>query len=229
MTDRPRERARPGFAIDVGALMRNLLAAPNANLVTRPTGRAVREAIEAELEGAVRNTSVSVIDLTGVRILDFSCADEVVAGLLLRYLPADRPHDVFFVFRAIEEMHGHAVGEVLDRHGLAAVCDFGAGDLRLMGPATREERAAWSALERSGRIDGEDTRPPPGSGALLRRLSERRLAYRDAAGRVSSLSGFAGALARQRAENARDAGADGSAGLPENEIGSNNHGDDDGH
>ena len=194
MTERTRRRGRNGFAIDVGALMRDRLGAPNANLVTRPTGRAVRQAIEDALAGARLHLSVSVIDLTGVGVLDFSCADEVVAGLLLRYLPPERPGNVFFLFRAVEELHGHAVGEVLARHGLAAVCDFGDGDRRLLGSATTEEQAAWFALERSERIGADSSASLLGvrGEVLLRRLSERRLACRGPGGGASSLSALAG-------------------------------------
>lgn len=194
MTRRMRRSGRNGFAIDVGALMRDNLGAPNANLVTRPTGRAVREAIEDALVRAGRHLSVSVIDLTGVGVLDFSCADEVVARLLLRYLPPERPGNVFFLFRAVEEMHGHAVGEVLARHGLAAVCDFGDGCCRLLGPATTEEQAAWSLLESSERIGAGSSASLLGvrGDVLLQRLSERRLAYRGPGGSASSLSALAG-------------------------------------
>lgn len=208
--------------------MKALPTVPNANLVTRPTGRAVRAAIEAELDGGGR-VSVSVIDLTGVRVLDFSCADEVVAGLLLRYLPADRPGDVFFLFRAVEEVHGHAVSEVLARHGLAAVCDFGGGGWRILGRATTEERAAWSALERSGRIGAGDSGSLLGAGGeeLLLRLSQRRLAYRDPAGRASSLSGLAGPPARRSAERTRDHRADGAPGSSEVKTGTRQQGEGD--
>ena len=183
-----------GCAIDVGALMRDVLGSPNANLVTRPTGRAVRRAIQGELAVARGQVAVSVIDLTGIRVLDFSCADEVVAGLLLRYLPPERPGNVFFLFRAVEEVHGHAVAEVLSRHGLAAVCDFGEGVCRLLGPATQEERTAWSALERRETIVAGHTGALLGSqgDALLRQLCERRLAYSDPEGVASSLSALVG-------------------------------------
>lgn len=193
MTDPRRPPGRNGFAIDVGALMRGRLAVPNVNLVTRPTGRVVRQAIEGELARAASRVPVSVIDLTGVRVLDFSCADEVVAKLLLRYLPPERPGDIFFLLRAVEEVHGHAVGEVLARRGLAAVCDFGDGEFRLLGPATAEERAAWSVLERSERIGAGSSESLLGAGgeALLQRLCERRLAYRHRGGSASALSALA--------------------------------------
>ena len=209
--------------------MRDVLASPNANLVTRPTGRAVREAIEARLDGAGQQVFVSVIDLTGVRVLDFSCADEVVAGLLLRYLPPERPSNVFLLFRAVQEVHGHAVGEVLARHGLAAVCDFGEGDWRLLGPTTMEEYAVWIALEHRKRIGAGTLRSllDARSEALLRRLSERRLACFDPEIGASSLSALVRSPNRRGAGNPRGARADSQADAPEVKTKPNPHGEDD--
>ena len=76
--------------IDVGTVLQRSVASLYSHLVTRPTGRAVRLAIESQLAEAER-PSVYMIDLSEVAILDFSCADEVVAKLLLRYVEADRP------------------------------------------------------------------------------------------------------------------------------------------
>ena len=187
------------LGIDVGAIMREALASPHADLVTRPTGRAVREAIEARIARSRPPVSVSLIDFTRIRVLDFSCADEVVAKLLLRYLPPERPHDAFFLFRAVKEVHGHAVGEVLARHGLAAVCTFGDGAFRLVGTVSRSEHAAWSVLEQRERILRGNSASLLGAGgrALLGRLCARRLAYRDSAGGSAALTSLARTLRTQ--------------------------------
>ena len=130
-----------------------------------------------------------------MRILDFSCADEVVAKLLLRYQGPDRPGHIFFLFRAVDEMHRHAVEEVLERPGLAAVCDVGGG-FQLLGPATPEERTAWDTLERCERIGPRDLAGVLGElgEPLLRGLARRRLAYWSGNGGAAALS----ALARTR-------------------------------
>ena len=91
------------IAIDVGGLVRKTVTSLYSHLVTRPTGRAVRMAIETQLSGTVPR-SLSLIDLSEVTILDFSCADEVVAKLLQRYLD-DTAHEAFFVFCGVREPH----------------------------------------------------------------------------------------------------------------------------
>lgn len=180
------------LTIDVGAILNETTAAARPDLVTRPTGRAVRDAIEVRVTEGGRTPSVSVIDFTRIRVLDFSCADEVVAKLLVRYMRHDRPRDAFFLFRAVGEIHRHAVEEVLGRHGLAAVCDLGAG-YELLGPTSPEERRAWLALERRQRIGPGELASELGerSGPVLRGLAARRLAWCGRNGVASALSALA--------------------------------------
>lgn len=182
---------RPGsLSIDVGAIVTRTLAPLRPNLVTRPTGRAVRAAIEKRLSGTGMANFVSLIDFTRVRVLDFSCADEVVAKLLVRYLKADRPRDVFFLFRAVGDVHRESVEEVLRRHGLAAVCDFAKGRFQLLGSVSEGERAAWQTLEAHRRIGPKGMASTLGDRgeALLRRLAERRLVFREPNGTALALS-----------------------------------------
>ncbi len=177
-------------SIDVGAIVARTLAPLRPNLVTRPTGRAVRAAIEERLRGAARAPFVSLIDFTRIRVLDFSCADEIVAKLLVRYMKADRPRDVFFLFRAVGEVHGQSVEQVLRRHGLAAVCDYARDGFRLLGSVSERERTAWQTLEVRRRIGPAGVADALGTrgDTLLRRLAERRLVFREPNGTALALS-----------------------------------------
>ena len=184
-------RARPGsLSIDVGAIVTRTLAPLRPHLVTRPTGRAVRAAIEKRLSGSGMANFVSLIDFTRIRVLDFSCADEIVAKLLVRYLKADRPRNVFFLFRAVGEVHRESVEEVLRRHGLAAACDLANDGFQLLGSVSDGERAAWQTLETHRRIGPEGMASTLGhrADALLRRLAERRLVFREPNGAAVALS-----------------------------------------
>ena len=70
--------------IDVSTVLRRTVCDLYSNLVTRPTGAAVRTEIESQLAG-VRGRTLTVIDFSNVNLLDSSCADEIVAKLLLRF------------------------------------------------------------------------------------------------------------------------------------------------
>ena len=177
------------LTIDVGAIVIDAVAPARPDLVTRPTGRAVREAIEVRISRITSVPSVSLLDFTHVRILDFSCADEVVAKLLVRYMRHDRPREAFFLFRAVGDIHRHAVEEVLGRHGLAAVCDLGAG-YELLGSATEEERTAWRVLEHRGRIGSSELAAQFGEDGVpvIRGLADRRVAWCGHRGGACALS-----------------------------------------
>ena len=178
--------------IDVRAVMNAGSASTQSNLVTRPTGRRVRCAIESTLRGCGSARLVLVVDLTGVVVLDYSCADEVIAKLLIRHMGRDRPCDAFFLFCANEANHRDALHDVLERQGLAAACDLGDG-YRLLGAVSDDEDRAWRALERHGAVsrDGLDEALGRRGGRILDELARRRLSLAHPDGAVVALSAAA--------------------------------------
>ena len=178
------------IAIDVGGLVRKTVTSLYSHLVTRPTGRAVRMAIETQLSGAGER-SLSLIDLSEVTILDYSCADEVVAKLLQRYLH-EGAHEAFFVFCGVHEPHRDQIQVVLERQGLIAVVETEAGSFELLGAPEPIEAASWLILEQHGLVAAEAVTglyPDEGARAALDRLVERRVAFRGpVSGRYHALS-----------------------------------------
>ena len=117
-------------SIDVSAVLRQAVRVSYADLVTRATGRAVREHIEqrfvADPDGVAR------MDFTGVRCIDYSCADEIVAKLL-------RERIRVLVLCGCSDGHLEALGPVLEGHGLAAVLERADGTLHGLGPRESAE------------------------------------------------------------------------------------------
>jgi hypothetical protein len=166
-----------------------------SNLVTRPTGRAIRSGVESQLaavEGE-HQVIVSILDFTQVRVLDYSCADEIVAKLLLRYLGAERPAEAYFVVRNVQEHHVEAIEAVLERHDLlvVAVCD--GGDPELLGSDGADCRRLWEALVRRGRASRSDLAldtglPREEVTSVLTRLLAQRVVAVHVDGSVSPLT-----------------------------------------
>ncbi|MDX1646110.1 MAG: hypothetical protein R3304_03105 [Longimicrobiales bacterium] len=185
MKDRPIDP----IAIDVGEVLQKSVTSLYSSLVTRPTGRAVRMAIETQLQGA-GTLSLSLIDFSEVVIIDFSCADEVVAKLLQQFLDDDA-RDAFFVFRGVHEPHLDQIEVVLARQGLAAVVETRPGVFELVGVHTEEEGSAWRTLEARGTVEPAEANilfPEEGT-AALDSLLRRRLAFRSpSSGRIHALS-----------------------------------------
>jgi hypothetical protein len=178
------------IAIDVGQVLQHTETSLYAHLITRPTGRAVRMAIETRLHG-LGPRSLSLIDFSEVAILDFSCADEVVAKLLQRYADPE-PHQAFFVFRGVHEPHRDQVEYVLGRQRLLAVAETAPGTFELLGERSDTEERAWRTLEGLGFVASRSL--PPGVEAefdpsSLDALVRRRVAFRSpVTGRIHALS-----------------------------------------
>lgn len=150
-------------AVDVRALMARTVAALYSHLVTRPTGRAVRLAIESQLQELDR-PALSLVDFSSVAILDYSCADEVVAKLLLALREGDLDADAWVLFRGVQTFHRDPIEAVLERHGLQAVLQEAPGAPgELVGPLPSPDRFLWTRVEEEGRIPAAEV-----SRALLR-------------------------------------------------------------
>jgi len=176
--------------IEVAPLVRESVASLYSHLVTRPTGRAVRLAIEAVLAEAGEPT-ISLVDLTEITILDYSCADEVVARLLRRYSESDRPREAFFVFRGVQERHRDPIQAVLERQTMAAVSQREDGSAELLGTLDDEEATVWRLIEGEGQVGRDHAEDFFGNGSLrtaVDRLVERRLVFADPSGGVHALS-----------------------------------------
>jgi hypothetical protein len=171
--------------IDVSSVLRQTLSCElYSNLVTRPTGAAVRTQIEALLADSHERT-LTVIDFSHVGMIDFSCADEVVAKLLLRYVSVERDdQEAYFLFRGVTEDHWDAIEAVLERHGLALVLETAeGGGAHIGGIINDRERVAWNKVYELGRTAAADLAsalgvPHADCARLLDALHRRRLLMR---------------------------------------------------
>src|SRR4051812_4849272 len=151
--------------IDVSSVLRQTLSCElYSNLVTRPTGAAVRTQIEALL-GDSRERTLTVIDFSHVGMIDFSCADEVVAKLLLRYVAVEREiREAYFLFRGVTEDHWDAIEAALRRPrpalGLESADGTGA---HVGGIVNDRERVAWNKVYELGRAAPADVATALGS------------------------------------------------------------------
>jgi len=141
--------------IDLSSVLRQTVACDlYSNLVTRPTGAAVRGQIELLL-GNAHDRTLTVIDFSQVSMIDFSCADEVIAKLLLRYATENPPHEAYFLFRGVTDVHWEAIETVLERRGLALVVEQDDG-VHLAGALPDAERRVWESVRRLGRAGIRD-------------------------------------------------------------------------
>lgn len=69
----------------VAEFMTRILTNGSKNLVTRETGKVMREALEGRIQSEPEGTVV-VLDFSNVGIIDFSCAEEVITKMMARLI-----------------------------------------------------------------------------------------------------------------------------------------------
>jgi hypothetical protein len=195
------DRPPAPLAFDLARLHRRTVTSFYSNLVTRPTGGAVRMGVESQIAdlGAGPRPSLSILDFTQVRVLDYSCADEIVAKLLLRFADDDRPAEAYFLARGLHEHHIEAVDAVLERHGLLLAVERPGQAFALMGPSDPVVRACWGALTVRGRAAAPEIAddlglPVEAVAAVLQRLLGRRVAVSFPDGRACTVPALARAF-----------------------------------
>lgn len=133
--------------IDLKVVLENSGAGPYRDLVTRRTGQLVRGVVEAVL-ATMDGRDIVVIDFGGVRCLDWSCADEIIAKLIdvhgrMRY----------FLLLGVTEAHRDALDAVLARRGLAAVARDRAERAMVLGAVSEAGRRVFMAMAQRGAVD----------------------------------------------------------------------------
>jgi len=170
--------------IDVGAILLSSVNGVYTDLVTRATGRTVRSRIQDQM--ATGNPgAVAVIDFSSVGLLDFSCADEIVATLMRQCCAETPAPEHYLLFAGIKDAHLDAIEHVLERHRLALVVRFTEiGTAHLVGVVDETERAVWDAVARlqpvtPAAVAAETGMTEEVATAHLATLHHRRLLMRD--------------------------------------------------
>jgi hypothetical protein len=133
--------------IRLDLILREAVATRYRDLVTRPTGAAVRHRVMTVLRDAPEQDAQ--LDFSEVGLMDFSCADEVIAKLLVETLdlPVQR-----VMLRGVSANQADAIEHALARYDLVIVAiltEF--PEPRLLGSAPEDWRAAFQALTQLGR------------------------------------------------------------------------------
>ncbi len=135
--------------IDLAPLLREVVSTPYSNLVTRPTGASVRQLVEAQIAASPHPTAQ--LDFGAIGLLDFSCADEIVARLLLNS-DSERPR--FVVLVNVSEAQVEAIDHVLVTHRLTVIAVLtGATAPRIIGWHSPDLLAAFETVVTLGAGD----------------------------------------------------------------------------
>ena len=136
--------------IDMSSVLRRSVCDLYSNLVTRPTGVAVRREIENYLSQQ-ETPRLMVIDFSEVGLLDFSCADEVIGKLLVATQNAATGAETYFIVRGVRSDHLDAIESAIKRYELALIVETHDGTRDIVGVLDDFPRRAWRVISERGR------------------------------------------------------------------------------
>jgi hypothetical protein len=112
-------------------LLKEELKNGHADLVTRQSGQIIRSRIEKEVEQE-SDGEVIALDFSKIGIIDYSCADEIVAKLISRLLSGEYG-DKFIILTGLNENQRENIEVALERKDLAVIGWMRNGKKALLG------------------------------------------------------------------------------------------------
>jgi ATP-dependent exoDNAse (exonuclease V) alpha subunit len=152
------------------------------DLVTRPTGQAVRARIERDLQREP-DGSVIGLDFSRVGVIDYSCADEVVAKLVSRLLGGEYG-DRYLLLTGLNENQKENIEVALERKELAVAAEMkGDGTRVLLGELNNYLKDTLDHVAKKRRVTSKELADakklePNTSGMRLLNLHKKRLVKR---------------------------------------------------
>jgi hypothetical protein len=153
----------------------------STDLVTRQSGQIIRERIEKDIV-MEEDRSIIAIDFSGIGIVDYSCADEIVAKLVSRLL-SNEYGQRYIVLKGLNEHQKENLEVALERKDLAVMALMDDGAALLLGSLNNYlketlgmivEKDLVTAKELSGLMKLEANT----SGTRLLNLHKKRLVAR---------------------------------------------------
>jgi len=116
-------RTEPGMiTYDLYKLLKDELGNGSKDLVTRPSGQAIRERIERGIEKEP-DGSVIALDFSKIGVIDYSCADEIVTKLVSRLLSGEYG-DKYLLLSGLNENQKENIEVAIERKDLAMVAEL---------------------------------------------------------------------------------------------------------
>lgn len=162
-------------------LLKETLKNGSKDLVTRQSGQIIRERIEKDIEKE-NEGEVIALDFSGIGVIDYSCADEVVAKLISRLL-GNEYGDKYIVLSGINDNQKENLEVALERKELAVMVETRGGRKILLGSLNNYLRETLKIVMDRAKISARDLSEIMNleantSGTRLLNLHKKRLVKR---------------------------------------------------
>jgi hypothetical protein len=166
---------------DLYKLLKEELGNGSKDLVTRPSGQTIRERIERDIEKEP-DGSVIALDFSKIGVIDYSCADEIVAKLVSRLI-AGEYGEKYIVLIGLNDNQKENIEVALERKELAVMTQMRGGKQVLIGSLNNYLKETLDFVQKKNKINSTDLSsafdlPSNTSGTRLLNLYKKRLVRR---------------------------------------------------
>jgi len=162
-------------------LLKEELKNGSSDLVTRQSGQVIRNRIELDIENE-NDGEVIALDFSKIGIIDYSCADEIVAKLISRLLSGEYG-DKYIILTGLNENQKENIEVALERKDLAVIVQMRDGKRILLGSLNNYLNETLNLILKKGKITAKELSAAMNleantSGTRLLNLHKKRLVRR---------------------------------------------------
>ncbi len=136
--------------LKLGNVVKQELKNGSANLVTRETGRIILDRIEREIR-EIGKSETLVLDFSDIKVIDYSCADEVIAKLITR-LKGDEYGDKYVTLQNLSPSQKENIHVALEKKGLAILAVDASKKWEIIGILNNYLMETLQLIMKSGEI-----------------------------------------------------------------------------
>ena len=162
-------------------LLKEELGNGSSDLVTRPSGQAIRERIERDI-AKEKDGEVIALDFSKIGIIDYSCADEIVAKLISRLVSGEYG-DKYIVLTGLNDNQKENIEVALERKNLALIAEMKGGAKSIIGNLNNYLKETLELIMKKGKLTAGELSdslklPANTSGTRLLNLYKKKLVRR---------------------------------------------------
>jgi len=135
-------------------LLKEELKNGSTDLVTRPSGQTIRNRIERNIENE-KDGEIIALDFSKIGIIDYSCADEVIAKLISRLLSGEYG-DKYIVLTGLNENQKENIEVALERKELAVMAQMKNGKKILLGNLNNYLKETLNLILKKGKVTAKE-------------------------------------------------------------------------
>ncbi|MBI4849630.1 MAG: STAS-like domain-containing protein [Nitrospirae bacterium] len=126
----------------------------SSDLVTRTSGQAIRRRIERDMENE-KDGEVIALDFSKIGIIDYSCADEIIAKLITRLL-GNEYGDKYVLLTGLSDNQKENIEVALERKDLAVAAEMRDGERVLLGNLHNYLQDTLDAIRKKGKLTAKE-------------------------------------------------------------------------